>query len=127
MGVAGWQDIGVLIAQLVAKEPPYLQIAIGLCAAFTALMILEGLRASFLPRRDERGHSVAARHIAPPTASPFFRSAPANAAKLPRNPKRETNIVKSHRTPRPTIRRQASKPQETALSGSPPQVASFGD
>jgi hypothetical protein len=47
----GWREIGVLVAGMVAKEPPYIQIAIGLSAAFVALMILEGLRASFAPRR----------------------------------------------------------------------------
>ena len=127
MSVVGWRDIGVLIAQLVAKEPPYLQIAIGLCAAFTALMILEGLRASFLPRRTERGPS----RIEPPSsqisASPHYRSAPANVVKLHRNPKRELNIVKSHRVPRPVIRRDAAKTPETLHSRNLPQVTSFGD
>jgi hypothetical protein len=124
MGVAGWRDIGVLIAQLVAKEPPFVQIAMGLCAAFTALMIVEGLRASFVPRRTERAR--AQRSASPRPASPFFRSAPANVAKLPRNPKRQVNIVKSHRVPRPTIRRDQAKSPQTSPQNLP-QVASFGD
>ncbi len=49
--MSGWREIGLAITGVVAKEPPYIQIAVGLAAAFIALMILEGLRACFVPCR----------------------------------------------------------------------------
>jgi hypothetical protein len=116
----GWREIGVLVADMVAKEPPFIQIAIGLSAAFVALMILEGLRASFVPRR------ISEPSIRFPSARPAFRSAPGNA-KLPRNAKRSDNIVKPHRAPRPSIRRNTAKKHEEPATPSLPQVASFGD
>lgn len=126
MSVTGWRDIGVLIARLMAKEPPYLAIAIGLCVAFALLMIMEGLRASFLPRRTEHESSHREQSM-PHLASADFRSAPVNIAKLPRNPKRQLNVVKSHRMPRPAIRRDVVKTPEQPSSKNLPQVASFGD
>ena len=116
-----WREIGILIAGMVAKEPPYIQIVIGLSAAFIALMILEGLRASFVPRRTSEP-SVRAR-----SARPAFRSAPGNVAKPQRNPKRPENIVKPHSAPTPTIRRNTAKAPEESATRSLPQVASFGD
>ena len=117
----GWHEIGMSIADMVAKEPPYIQIAIGLSAAFIALMILEGLRASFVPRRTSEPS------IRVQSPRPSFRSAPGNVAKPPRNPKRHENIVKPHRAPRPTIRRNTAKKQEEPATPSLPQVSSFGD
>ena len=121
----GWREIGVMIADRVAKEPPYIQIAIGLSAAFIALMILEGLRACFIPRRTSSGPSPRAARAR--SATSLFRSAPGNVAKLPRNPKRYENIVKLHRTPRPSIRRNTAKAPEESAGPDLPQVASFGD
>jgi hypothetical protein len=118
--MSGWREIGMAIADMVAKEPPYIQIAIGLSVAFVALMILEGLRASFVPRRTSETS------IRFPSARPAFRSAPGNE-KPPRNPKRSDNIVKPHRAPRPTIRRNTAKKHEEPATPSLPQVASFGD
>jgi len=117
----GWHEIGMSIADMVAKEPPYIQIAIGLAAAFLTLMILEGLRASFVPRRASEP-SIRVR-----SPRPSFRSAPGNVAKPPRNPKRHENIVKPYRAPRPTIRRNTAKKQEEPATPSLPQVSSFGD
>ena len=122
--MSGWREIGMLIAGMVAKEPPYIQIAIGLSADFIALMILEGLRASFVPRRTPSPSRHALRQR---SATPLFRSAPGNVAKPPRNPKRSDNIVKPHRAPRPTIRRNTAKKHEEPTTPSLPPVASFGD
>jgi hypothetical protein len=119
--MSGWREIGMAIADTVAKEPPYIQIAIGLSAAFIALMILEGLRASFVPRRKSEPS------IRVQSARPAFRSAPGKAAKPPRNPKRSENIVKLHRATRPVIRRNTVKPPEESATRSLPQVSSFGD
>ena len=115
-----WHDIGILIGGLVAKEPPFIQIAIVLSAAFTALMILEGLRVNFIPRRTTEP-DISIR----PVTTTDFRSAPGNVARLPRNPKRYANIVKPHRALRPVIRRNIVKAPEK--SAPLPQVASFGD
>lgn len=119
--MSGWREIGIAIAGMVAKEPPYIQIAIGLFAAFVALMILEGLRASFVPRRTYEPN------LRRRSAGPAFRSAPGNVAKPPRNPKRHENIVKPHRAPRPTIRRNIAKAPEKSPIETLPQVASFAD
>jgi len=119
--MSDWRDIGVRISELVAKEPTYIQIAIGLAAAFTALMILEGLRASFFPKRREE----TPRPRRPRFATALFRSAPANAARLPRNPKRRERVVKPHRAARPVIRRNLTKGADAV--GDLPQVSSFGD
>jgi hypothetical protein len=119
--MGGWREIGISIADLVAKEPPYIQIAIGLSVAFIALMILEGLRASFVPRRT----SEPTIHVRSPR--PSFRSASGNVAKPPRNPKRPENIVKLHRAPRPIIRRNTVKAPEKSTPQDLPRVASFGD
>src|ERR1700722_10470500 len=122
--MSGWREIGMSIADMVAKEPPYIQIAIGLSAAFVALMILEGLRACFVPRRKS-GPSL--RTARPRSVTPPFRSAPDNVAKLPRNPKRNENIVKLHRATRPTIRRNTVKAPAESHAPRLPQVSSFGD
>lgn len=48
---AEWKEIWTLASAMIARQPPPIQIVVGLCAAFVALMVVEGLRASFLPRR----------------------------------------------------------------------------
>lgn len=53
MTVMGWQHLWAEAMALCAQEPPPIQIALLLAVAFTALMVLEGLRANFLPRRKE--------------------------------------------------------------------------
>ena len=90
-------------------------------AAFTVLMILEGLRVNFIPRRTTEP-DISIR----PATTTAFRSTPGNVAKLPRNPKRHANIVKPHRALRPTIRRNTVKAPEKSTPPLP-QVASFGD
>jgi len=49
MSHAGWGDIWNLGLALVRAQPVHIQILIGLGVAFLAVMVLEGLRASFLP------------------------------------------------------------------------------
>ena len=117
MSGAGWKDIGDLIVALVAKEPPFVQVVIGLGAAFSALMFIEGLRASFIPRRAEskpgRNPTRRSRFAAPPKAdhSQTYRSVPgrnknSNPTRdtLPGNAKRRESAVKPYRAPRPKIR-----------------------
>ena len=105
--MSDWHDIGTRIVGLVAKEPPFIQIAVSLAVAFTALMILEGLRASFVPRRSQEADA----HDRPVrSADPFAASA--KVARLPRNPKRHQAVVKQHLAPKPIIRREGGKPPE---------------
>jgi hypothetical protein len=87
-------------------------------------MILEGLRASFTPHR--RSEPLPRAKRARP-ATPLFRSAPGNVAKLPRNPRRHKNVVKPYRSPKPTIRRNTVKTPAEPETPNLPQVASFGD
>lgn len=111
---AGWQDIVEGIINLVAHEPPFVQILIGLGAAFCALMVLEGLRANFVPRRSARPAKSRDRMPPPPQRSAV---APAPQASQPyrsttprpgplRNPKRSFLPLNRHRPPRPKISRR---------------------
>jgi len=105
--MSDWYEIGMRIVGLVAKEPPFIQIAVSLAVAFAALMILEGLRASFAPRRSAEADARPVR-----SASAFPPSAPTKAARLSHNPKQDRIVVKAHRAPAPAIRRNGSKPSE---------------
>ncbi len=127
MSTTDWREIGVLIARMVVKQPPFVEIVVCLGAAFFALMILEGLRASFVPRRAEREHGRAERRSSKREESAPARNAMANAVRPPPNPKRSMNIVKPHSPPRPVIRRDMSAPPEAPDENNLPQTASFGD
>ena len=121
MSHAGWVDIWNLALTRFGAETIQARILIGLAVAFTVLMILEGLRACFLPRRYEP-----VRHIAKPatrhaSAAPVTRQAP--AAPVPfrprtnvivRLPKREKTAAKPHRAERPKIRREVPGPKSAA-------------
>jgi uncharacterized protein YjeT (DUF2065 family) len=48
---ADWKDVVSLAVKLIAREPPPVQIFVWLLVAFAVLMVVEGLRATFLPRR----------------------------------------------------------------------------
>ena len=127
MSGSDWREIGVLIARMVVKQPPFVEIVICLGVAFFALMILEGLRASFVPRRAEHQPDRAERRSSRREGSAPARNAMANAVKPPPNPKRSTNTVKPHSPPRPIIRRDMSAPPEAPDESNLPQTASFGD
>lgn len=119
--MSGWREIAEAVAGMVAKEPPFIEIVIGLSVVFAALMILEGLRASFVPRRIYEPNS----RVLP--AKVTYRSAPGNVAKPSRSAKRHGNIVKLHCAPKPTIRRNTAKEPDKSGTRDLPQVASFGD
>ena len=122
---AEWKEVGVLVGKLFALEPPFVQICILLAAAFSLLMVLEGLRATFAFRRDV----PVRRRPAPPAtvATPRAVFLSAQSVTAMRNAKLPAGVVKSHSAPRPKIQRRPSldahdTPFDTAEL---PQVASF--
>lgn len=110
MSYAGWGEVWKHVLALYGGEPIAFRIFLGLAVAFVALMILEGLRTSFLP-------------TAKPKPRPIFEPAPkrALAAKFvgaemraagpfrphgkAYNPKRAKARISRHRPERPRIRR----------------------
>ena len=51
MSNAGWMDVRDAVLAALAAEPVWIQMALALATAFVAVMCLEGIRASFFPRR----------------------------------------------------------------------------
>ena len=138
MSGAGWKDIWTLIEKLVAEQPPFIQIAIGLGAAFSVLMFVEGLRANFFVRRPRpistaqgTPPSSSSRSAALPTSATTsaYRSVRASAGfvprALPRAVKCRANAVSRHRALRPKIRRpesmayraEAAQPVDASTAG----------
>jgi hypothetical protein len=125
MIVADWKDVGVLVGELVAAEPPFVEICIALAAAFALLMIVEGVRATFffagriepLPSRPAPLRTVT-------SAAPHRIVVPAV-----RKPKLRTHAIKPHRAPRPKIQRSPAHAHdaqpESFAAHELPQVASF--
>jgi hypothetical protein len=125
MIAAGWNEVGALVGRLFALEPPFVQIGILLAAAFGLLMVLEGLRATFMVGRDvpaRRRPAPAAIVTAPRTSYRSARSAPAM-----RSTKLRDSAVKSYCAPRPKIQRRPSLEMHDASfeTAELPQVASF--
>ncbi|MGB8364892.1 MAG: hypothetical protein WCE20_10230 [Rhizomicrobium sp.] len=121
MSGASWKDIWTLIEKLVAEQPPFIQIAIGLGAAFSVLMFVEGLRANFFRRRprlisttQDTPPSSSTRSAALPTSATTstWRSVRTSASfaprALPRAVKCRADAVSRHRALRPKIRRPGS-------------------
>lgn len=147
MSIAGWKEIWTVFLKMVAAEPPMLQIIIWLGVAFGALMVLEGLRANFFPRRKSPPQRVEntppSRQLQGSPASVSYRAfgstAGIAASARSRNLKRPTNAVSRYRAPRPKIHRMGTslclQPQPEPANDSPPaggdnvvalpQVASF--
>lgn len=136
MSIAGWHELGESIAKLIAQEPPFVQIMIGLGGTFSALMFIEGLRASLFPRREMP--KIIVKEISappPPPPPPLKQASPSRTynlqtAKPPRVAKRQAvAAVKPFRTPRPKIRRISTSKHEVLPApyntANLPQVASF--
>lgn len=118
-----WSDVWKLGLSVFAHQRIEVQILLGLLAAFLAIMVLEGLRASFFIRRrgaaippepEERIVFVAQ---APPQAitaeAPPAQIAPvqtfgARRMAAPASVKRKMTSVRRHKTTRPIIRRMAN-------------------
>jgi hypothetical protein len=124
-----WGGIGKQVIGLIAAQPPFMQIAVVLGVAFCALMILEGLRANFLPKPQPKLPDLPAqkpRRPAPAASLPSlpsddarppgFRSAktgevrPASTTRTHASPvKRPTKRLNPHRSMRPKIMRRAAQ------------------
>ncbi len=127
MTVTGWQHLLAEAMTLGAQQPPPIQIALLLAAAFAVLMIVEGLRASFLPQRQEPArHSVPVVTIRdePVRPSPHANVSPQQTiakfgapqhpyppVRTTTSPKRKTahSILRTQPILRPTIRNRKVK------------------
>jgi hypothetical protein len=117
-----WKQVWDLAVHAFAHEPIEIRIAIGLTIALTALMIAEGIRASFIPpRRREAMHASRVPHpgeqpkpalaTAEPDDAPQQFAAPA-ARPAQANRKRGQPKPRTQRGTRPTIRRpEISEPR----------------
>jgi len=116
MQAASWSDVWHLGLTVFAHQRIELQILIGLGAAFSALMVIEGLRANFFPRRRAEASKPATApesvviepqpiHQAMPPMRSFAVTQPQRMA---RNPKRSVARPRTQKAPRPTIKRAAN-------------------
>ena len=124
---AGWNEVGVLVGKLFALEPPFVQICLLLAAAFSLLMVLEGLRATFASRHREPARSRPA--TAPVVTAPRTTFRGAQNVPAMRNTKLRASAVKSYCAPRPKIQRRPSLEMHDAPfdTAELPQVASFDE
>ena len=119
MSHAGWGEIWKLALAQVGAQPIQLRILIGLGIAFVALMIVEGLRVSFIcGHRSPSPRDKAEEPKPAPRTNPVMKAAGAEtrsvapppgpfrprAAGPRRNPKRTKNRISRHRAARPVIR-----------------------
>ncbi|HEV2563054.1 MAG TPA: hypothetical protein VGT78_13025 [Rhizomicrobium sp.] len=110
MQTAGWSDVWHLGLVVFSYQSIELQIFIGLMAALSALMIVEGLRANFFPRRRAEALKPATVTIeteqviqAMPT-----RSFAATRPQMTHLPKRSVARTRLQKAPRPAIKRMAN-------------------
>jgi hypothetical protein len=123
---AGWLDVWDSVLAALAVEPTWFQIAVALGAAFAVAMCLEGIRASFFPRRYAE---TLARKYAPQPVTPrdaessvdgSVQPGRAKSGALPRRVARNRKLaspsLNPHAAPRPRIQRVAmvKVPPDTA-------------
>ena len=113
--ISEWKEIWMIVSTMIMRQQPPVQIFICLGLAFTLLMFVEGLRASFLPRRshDVARPRIASRPHEPPKALPPGGSGETSASWTPhlnaaRNPKRVADPPRHHQAFKPKIRRISS-------------------
>jgi hypothetical protein len=117
----GWSDVWTMALAVFSHQRIEVQILIGLLAAFAALMVIEGLRANFFPRRraeaaiaEPEEQIVFISREPPQAAAPEIAPVqPFAARRVAANPKRKSADVRRHKPMRPIIRRMAN----TELSG----------
>jgi hypothetical protein len=122
MSHAEWKDVLDLALALIARESAPAQIFIFLLLAFTALMVLEGLRANFfpwrsvVPRRDKRRAQTLA--DGPVEASRAHASAPRETASVENRPRLQLSLARPVKRPSQGMRRQ--KPTRPQIKRMPP-------
>lgn len=124
---ADWKAVWDALMVAYGHQPIEMRVGLALAAAFLVLMVLEGLRASFLPRRHAPAPAPRAnaapppvvaipeptkpqamatvRAIGPATAIPPQTLVPAMRRAMAATRKRDTTPPLRHRSPRPKIRR----------------------
>ncbi len=119
---ANWGDVWNLGLSVFAHQNIEVQILIGLGIAFGAVMILEGLRANFFPRRRAAAIQQAARPEEPMMMEGVAEAPPApqamasssfaayRAAGHPLSLKRKSASIRRHKAARPVIRHMANGP-----------------
>ena len=115
---ASWSDVWTLALSVFSHQRIEVQILIGLMTAFLAIMVLEGLRASFFTRRREPAiqpepeEKIVFVPQAPPLAvAPEIapqQSLTVKRAMAPAIVKRKMASVRRHKPTRPIIRRMAN-------------------
>jgi len=113
---AEWNEMWSAATALIGRQPPAVQIFGGLGLAFTALMFVEGLRASFLPRRFDgnaaKRSSVAISGVQMGQEKPrtllLSSGVERSRALQQRNRKLTTDAPRRHRGMKPIIRRMSS-------------------
>ncbi|MDE2162439.1 MAG: hypothetical protein KGJ53_04690 [Alphaproteobacteria bacterium] len=133
MSHAGWGALWNQTLALLGAESIQIRILVGLGVAFVALMIVEGLRVSFLPAARKRraarapaasmpSETKAARKAAG-TGTQSFEAAPfrPRGKTWASSPKRAKGPVSRHRAERPKIRRIPGN----SLQNSPVSMPSF--
>ena len=127
---ADWKAVWDALMVAYGHQPMEMRVGLALAAAFLALMVLEGLRASFLPPRHAPAPArkanaapppvaaipepakpqamapAPARMIGPAYAIPPQTLAPAMRRAMAATRKRDTTPPRRHRSPRPKIRRR---------------------
>lgn len=130
MSFSEWKPVFDQAMAVYGHEPIQVRVGLALAAAFLVLMMLEGLRATFLPGRKAQmpAASPSAPDVPVPPEAPKpqamatnvsaiaapapYALAPAFAPRLrpppPRNRKRAAAAPRPHRSIRPKIRRRAA-------------------
>ena len=138
MSHAAWSDVWNRALALLSAEPVPIRILAGLAAAFAAVMILEGMRVSFLPA----GWLKPRPHDIPALLAPKKRVSLAKVEGTPTNafeakgatgrpfrphsagractPKRSKVRISRHRAERPKIRRMPASAVGASFSPAPP-------
>lgn len=138
MNVAAWENLWRSAVTLFAHEPIQFRVGAVLAVVFLALMVAEGLRASFVPRRNQaeppRAIKKPSHQVVPPASEPPQVAASTKVFALPLgnatphayeparkpaqyNRKREPAGPRAQRNILPKIRRMVTDGTRESLSG----------
>jgi hypothetical protein len=135
MAHVGWDEIWKRALELLATEPIEVRIGVGLALALAAVMMLEGLRTTFRPRRPKPAPQQAMAVIAPQTAPAAPRKPETPKPEAPKTEKNSKNRqriavrlaspkvikveIKPFRAARPQIRHNAVSAPMVTAEGAP--------